>query len=109
MSSKHPHEYLDATDMTMLEGVLEQAGYRCSGTEMDTSETLEAARFLLRLVRKGIVSEEELGIALIARDRGVAGGEEMFEATADHSLDRWTNEGGSAANRPDAFNARDQT
>lgn len=94
MSSKHPHEYLDATDMTMLEGVLEQAGYRCSGTEMD-SETLEAARFLLRLVRKGIVSEEELGIALIARDRGVADGEE--EATADHSLDRWTNEGGSAA------------
>jgi len=93
MSSKLPHEYLDAADMTMLQRVLEQAGY--SATQPDTSETLEAAKFLLCLVRQGTINEEELTLALRNRDRGIAAGIRM--PTEGDSLVRWTDDDGRAA------------
>ncbi|CAD7036643.1 hypothetical protein RHAB21_02551 [Pseudorhizobium halotolerans] len=94
MSSNLIHEYLEIADLDMLERVLERAGYYGPTSEVETSETKEAALFLMRLFQSGIDSESDLVAALDARGKSAGDGGDTPAQVRVGADDRWIDEGG---------------
>jgi hypothetical protein len=92
--SNHRH-FLTSADLTMLDTILINAGFRGTEAEVDAESTGDAARFLTSLFQSGVTTEPELTAALNTRGASVGLGDSTPVQVKVEALDRWRDEGGS--------------